>query len=94
MFREALEEERGEAISYEDALLLWYDTVYTPAVDEIKQNGAMERFPDRTEADLFMWMWQHQQKLEKHYPAGPVHRVVAAVASFVRWPWLRLKRLI
>jgi hypothetical protein len=43
MFREALEETRGEVISYEDALLLWLDTVYSPAVDEIKNSGAMER---------------------------------------------------
>jgi hypothetical protein len=94
MFQEALEEAQGEVISYEDALLLWYDMVYTPAVHEIKESGALERFPGRTEADLFIWMWQHQQKLEKLYPTGPVHRVVAAVASLVRWPWLRLKRLI
>ncbi len=92
MFQEALEETRGEVISYEDALLLWYDMVYSPAVHEIKKSGAMERFPGRTEADLFIWMWQHQQRLLKQYPSSPVHRVVEAVSSLVRWPWLRIKR--
>jgi hypothetical protein len=94
MFREALEETRGEVISYEDALLVWYDMVYSPAVHEIKKSGAMERFPGRTEADLFIWMWQHRQRLLKQYPSSPVHRVVEAVSSLVRWPWLRIKRLL
>jgi hypothetical protein len=83
-FRETLEETRDDAISYEDALLLWYDMVYSPAVHEIKESGAMEHFSNRTEADLFIWMWQHQQKLLKQYTSSPVHRVVEAVSSLVR----------
>lgn len=94
MFRDALGETRGEVISYEDALLLWCDMVYSPAVHEIKKSGAMERFPDRTEADLFIWMWQHRQRLVKQYTSSPVHRVVEAVSSLVRWSWLRIKRLL
>jgi hypothetical protein len=92
MYREALEETQGEEISYEDALLLWFDMVYSPAVHEIKKSGTIERFPGRTEADLFIWMWQHQQRLVKQYPSSPVHRVAAAVSALVRWPWLRIKR--
>ena len=72
MFRDALEETRGEVISYEEAMLLWFDMVYSPAVHEIKISGAMERFPDRTEADLFIWMWQHQQRLVNQYPSSPI----------------------
>ena len=93
MYRDSLTETRGEVISFEDALLLWYDMVYRPAVHEIKKSGAMERFPNRTEADLFIWMWQHEQILLKQYTFSPVHRVVEAVSSLVRWPWLRIKRL-
>ncbi len=94
MFREALEETQGEVTSYEDALLLWFDMGYSPAVLESKKSGALERFPNRTEADLFIWMWQHQQRLLKQYTSSPVHRVVEAVSSLVRWPWLRIKRLL
>ena len=75
--------------SYEDALLLWYDMVYTPAVHEIKKSGALERFPGRTEADLFIWMWRHEYKLQEHYPASPVD----AVSSYVKRLWLKMKRL-
>jgi hypothetical protein len=94
MFQEALQESRGEVISYDDALLLWFDMVYSPAVHEIKKSGALERFPGRTDADLFIWMWQHQQRLLKQYTSSPVHRVVEAVSALVRWPWLRIKRLL
>ncbi len=94
MFQEVLEETRGEVISYEDALLLWFDMVYTPAVHEIKKSGALERFPGRTEADLFIWMWQHQHRLLEQYPSSLVHSVGEAVSALIRWPWLRTKRLL
>jgi hypothetical protein len=94
MFQEALEETQGEVISYDDALLLWFDMVYSPAVHEIKKSGALQRFPGRTEADLFIWMWQHQQRLVKQYPSSPVHRVVEAVSALVKWLWLKVKRLL
>ena len=94
MFRDALEETQGEVILYEDALLLWFDMVYSPAVHEIKKSGAMARFPDRTEADLFIWMWHHQQKLEEQYASSPVYRVEESISSRFRWAWLWIKRLL
>ena len=93
MFQEALEETRGEVTSYEDGLLLWYDMVYSPAVHEIKKSGVLERFPGRTEADLFIWMWKYQHRLLENYTPSPVHRGVEAVSSLVRWPLLRIRRL-
>ncbi|UCC86075.1 MAG: hypothetical protein JSV81_14600, partial [Anaerolineales bacterium] len=94
MFREALEETQGQEISYEDALLSWYDMIYRPAVHEIKKSGILGRFPRRTEADLFVWMWQHQNRLLAHFASSPVHRVVEALSSLVRWPWSRIRRLL
>lgn len=58
MFREALEETKGEFLSYEQALLEWFDLIYSPIILEIRKSGALERFPGRTEADLFIWIWQ------------------------------------
>jgi hypothetical protein len=84
IFRDALEETRGEVIPFEDALLLWCDMVYSPAVHEIKTSGVMERFPDRTEADLFIWMWRHHRVLLEQHASSPVRRVVDAVSSLFR----------
>ena len=36
MFRDAFEQTSGKTIPYENALLMWFDTVYSPAVHEIK----------------------------------------------------------
>jgi hypothetical protein len=92
MFQEALEETQEKSISHEDALLLWFDMVYSPAVHEIKKSGALERFPGRTEADLFIWMWQYQYRLQERYPPSPVHWGVQAVTSFITRLWLKVKR--
>jgi hypothetical protein len=93
MFQEALEETRAEVTPYEEALLLWYDMVYSPAVHEIRKSGVLERFPGRTEADLFIWMWQHHSSLLEHHASSPVHRGAEAAFSFVKGLWLRAIRL-
>ncbi len=81
MFRDELEEESGEFISNEEALLLWFDRIYTPAIQEIKKSRVMELFPNRTKADLFIWMWKHQQSLKKQYPSSSFHRVMEVFSS-------------
>jgi nucleotide-binding universal stress UspA family protein len=57
-----LEEERE--ISFEDAASHWYDTVYTPVIRMIRQQGILRDFPDRTEADLYLWVLEHRAALE------------------------------
>ena len=94
MFRNALEDTQEVVISYEDALLSWLDMVYIPAVHEIKKSGAMERFSNRTEADLFIWTWQHHNRLLVHYTPNPVYRGIEAVSSFVKRLWLKMKHLL
>ena len=83
-FQKNLEETRGEEISYQDALLLWFDVVYRPAVHDIKKSGVMERFPDRTEADLFIWMWKHQQTLIQKYSFNPWQILAKWSSSIIR----------
>jgi hypothetical protein len=93
MFRDVLETTRQEPVSYEDAVLLWFDTVYGPAVHEIRKSGALQRFAGRTEADLFIWMWRHQQSLLKHWASDPPQQGAQALSSFARRLWRRVRRL-
>jgi hypothetical protein len=65
MFYEALKVRYKEEVAFIDAVLLWFDLIYAPAVTKIKKSGALEQFPQRTEADLFIWMWKHQKKLTR-----------------------------
>ncbi len=58
-----LEQQRD--IPYEEAVTHWYDTVYTPVVQVIEEQGILRDFPDRTEADLYLWISEHRAALEE-----------------------------
>jgi hypothetical protein len=46
--------ERDEAVGH------WYDNVYTPVVQVIRDEKVLEAFPGRTEADLYRWIMEHR----------------------------------
>jgi hypothetical protein len=53
--------------SYEEAVGSWYDKVYMPMVEVIRECKILEDFPGRTEADLYVWLIRHQGALTKIY---------------------------
>jgi uncharacterized ParB-like nuclease family protein len=48
-----------------EAVSHWYDTVYLPVVEVIRHHQILADFPQRTEADLYLWISDHQRELEK-----------------------------
>lgn len=58
-----LEEQRE--IPYEEAVAHWYDAVYAPIAATIRETGLLEEFPERTEADLYLWLVEHRAQLEE-----------------------------
>jgi hypothetical protein len=62
--QQSLENERSVPVPYDEAAGLWYREIYAPTVREIRESGAIKRFPGRTEADLFIWMWQREPELQ------------------------------
>lgn len=52
-------------ISYPDAVAHWYDTVYLPVVEPIRERGVLHWFPGRTETDLYLWVSEHRASLER-----------------------------
>jgi hypothetical protein len=50
-------------ISEEEAVTHWYDTVYLPIVKIIRSSKILEDFPGKTEADLYLWVLDHQHEL-------------------------------
>jgi hypothetical protein len=50
-------------IGEEEAVGHWYDTVYIPIVHVIRDAGILAVFPDRTEADFYLWVIDHQHYL-------------------------------
>lgn len=59
------ETEAGREISYEEAVGSWYDNVYLPVVQLIRDRKVPDHFPDRTESDLYIWLVSHRAALEE-----------------------------
>jgi len=68
IYRKGLEQTLGERVSLEDACAQWYEEVYRPAVTAIRESGVLDQFPERTEADLFIWVWNNQEDLKDFSP--------------------------
>ena len=51
----------------------WYSEAYLPTVLAIRERGLLRWFPTRTEADLYLWISEHRQALEKemHWTVSP-----------------------
>lgn len=62
-----LEHEQGEQVTLEQAAADWYDKVYRPAVTLIRKYEILERFPDRTETDLYLWLVDHLRDMRETY---------------------------
>ncbi len=54
-------------IPYPEAVARWYDEVYRPVVDVIREEGVLDAFPERTEADLYLWIIEHRHYLSQRY---------------------------
>ena len=51
-------------IPYEEAAAKWYDQIYLPVAEIIREQGIMQFFPERTEADMYLLFVEHQDELE------------------------------
>ena len=50
-------------ISEKEAIADWYDHVYMPVVNVIRETGILKEFPQKTEGDLYLWVLDHQHYL-------------------------------
>lgn len=51
-------------IPYTEAVGHWYDEVYLPVVQAIREQGILRDFPGRTGADLYLWLAEHRAELQ------------------------------
>ena len=56
--------EQQREIPYQEAVAHWYDEVYLPVVEIIRQRGMLRDFPGRTETDLYIWLAEHRAALQ------------------------------
>jgi ParB-like nuclease family protein len=53
--------ERGAVLPVEEVAADWYDRVYLPTIEEIRDQELPRAFPRCTEADLFLYVWQRRR---------------------------------
>lgn len=51
-------------VSEEEAVKHWYETVYMPVIQIIRDTNILNEFPEKTEGDLYLWVLDHQHYLE------------------------------
>jgi hypothetical protein len=68
-------------ISEEEAIIHWYDTVYMPIVKVIRKSKILKEFPGKTEADLYLWVLDHERYLSEEGQA--LHPPEAAAQEFI-----------
>ncbi len=54
-------------VSWPEAVESWYDRLYKRVVDESREHRILERFPGRTEADLYLWIMDHRYYLTQKF---------------------------
>lgn len=73
LHRFCLEKERGQPladnadVAFHLAAVDWYDHVYLPMIEVVRQMGVIKHFPGRSESDLYMWLIRHQAALREQH---------------------------
>lgn len=66
LHRHVLGVEQRREVSEAEAVTDWYDQVYLPVVRVIREHGALEQFPGRTEADLYLAVSGYRPLVEEY----------------------------
>jgi len=59
-----LEKDGKGSIPFQDAVEDWYDNIYIPLAETIRDRGLLRWFPDRTITDLYIWISENRSTLE------------------------------
>jgi hypothetical protein len=62
--------EQQRFIPEDEAVSDWHDNLYLPLVHIIRETGVLTDFPGRTEADLYLWIMDHQHYLRERFGSG------------------------
>ena len=81
-----LEENQQKSCTLQDAAESWYRNIYVPFAEGVRERGMMRWFPERTIADLYVWMSEHRGELEKELGWSIRPETAAEVAIQQRSP--------
>ena len=89
-----------EEIAFEDAARSWYNALYLPIIEIIREENLISRFANRTEADLYIWIIKHWHSLKEKYGQDyPLDQAASEYAAthgrgFFQRHFKRLKSLL
>jgi len=72
----------GRNVPDAEAVASWYDEVYLPLVQIVRETKVLDQFPGRTEADLYLWLIEHRHYLSEE--TGYAVPYQDAAADFAR----------
>jgi hypothetical protein len=72
--------EKKAPITFQTAMLSWYDNLFIQIVKEIESENILKRFQGRTSADLYVWIIKHWHFLKKEL--GEQIKISDAVKSY------------
>lgn len=81
--------DKDKDLAFQKAAADWYDNVYLPIVDVVKQMDILKHFPGRSETDLYIWLIKNQNKLRERHHLGQLdlpHAVAFWLAYSDRLP--------
>lgn len=53
-------------VGEDEAVIDWYDNVYKPVIQAVREENVLGDFPGRTESDLYLWIIDHQHYLREN----------------------------
>ncbi len=73
----------------------WFDRSYGPIVEVIRARGMLRDFPNRTEADLYVWIAKHMEELKERWGwrVEPETAISDLVEDYSKKPGYRLARM-
>jgi hypothetical protein len=71
---------KTEEIAFEKAAVSWYDNVYAPVAAIVRDSNLLARFPQATEADVYVYIGRHWSELLMRY--GPLFTMEEAAEDF------------
>jgi hypothetical protein len=86
-YRYSLGRQLDRAIDRDEAIAGWYDAVYRPIVQVIRDQQALKRFPGRTEADLYRWVMDNRAAIGEDADQPPAATASAGVTALRPASW-------
>ena len=78
-----------------EAVTHWYDSVYLPIVEVIREQNMLADFPERTESDLYLWLMDHMHYLsESQDDVNPTEAAQEFAEEFSERPLQKLLRSV